>query len=167
MHSFPFSFQAGKKYAVLALTVLCWILLTLQTFSEGRTAFSQGAIPAFKSAPISESTDEVMPAFQYQTVSPLASKCPFSYKKINSTTIVCASAFSANTLSRQKDYILSKVQSIDKAATLTACHQEKNYTDFYLYCPSLYCQKNRSYNVQAALAGNKLYLGFPCITYDF
>ncbi len=144
-----------KSYGI-ALAILCWTFAALQLMSN-INIFSEKNIPAFLETEVTTSGNYIY------------SDKYFAVKQINNST------FELLPLSNTKilDALNSFVKQYDNSVKLTSYHNAGNYDDYYLYSKVL--DKNgitpltQGCNLHIAITKSPLhiYMGIPCIDYDF
>lgn len=150
------------KYFAITLAAICWLGALLQTASALSWISFDQSVPAFqKNVTISDTDTQAIPAFKTSQTMQITSPDTLSVFKQNAAS--CCEKLS---------------YQIDCNSTIISSHTENGYSDFYGYSPLL----EEQFGIPAGSSGNNfqiaftwdnndnctnIYLGMPCIDYDF
>ncbi len=159
---FPVDHKVPILLAIV-LAVTCWGAALLQSSALGQLLSGRRSVPAFQDTVTLDDAEPIaVPAFKTsQTLElDLADRV--------SLTPDTAQAFCQSLCSR-----------LDSSFQLLSSHRERGYSDFYCYSPLLEQQlgitplSQNNANLQVVFTWDKkggcshIYLGLPCIDYDF
>lgn len=160
----------GKRSFMLCLSCLAfffWICFFIQTVSVHFPVSTNEAIPAFLNTHSNISSNNAFTPFSQDYAD--------EFCQLNQTTIrlpiSCLSPQKTSDSFSDTAAVTTFLKQYDSRSTLLSSHKEKNYTDFYFYCPQYAKYSTSSINspftLQAAITAKYLYIGIPFISYDF
>lgn len=161
-HKHLFHHKLSIPRAIFFFAIVCWMGALLQSPAIYQKILQREAIPAFQ--------DNVSTTLSKEEAVTTA----FCTKQTMKLTPSSVSSLSKDTAT---SYCNTLCSLIDSDASIISSHTEKNYTDFYCYSPLLkeyfnidpYSESNLQIAFTWDQEGNctNIYLGFPCIDYDF
>ena len=167
-----FSNNKVPKYFIFIMMVVCWSAAFTQALSQ--QIGSKQVVPAFQNeaSHLSNAT-----ASQREAI-PL-SDAVAAFQTSSSQTLELTSVPDKLTQDTARYYFETLVEQIDPDATLYSSNSDSDYSDFYCYSPAieeifhLESLSSNGCNLQIVFTWDKdgncknIYLGMPCIEYDF
>lgn len=168
-----FSKNRVPKCFVFIMMVLCWCAAFSQAVSK--QSDSKQVVPAFQNE--ANPLPDAVSAFQNETVS--LSDTVSAFQSNTSQTLELTTVPKNLTKNTAHYYMKNLLNQIDSKATLYSSHSDSSFSDFYCYSPTieenfqLESLSSNGCNLQIVFTWNKdgscknIYLGMPCIEYDF